>query len=410
MAKGEAKNKKLNRLSDRAIKALAGPKRYHDGGGLWLNVTATGRRSFVFVFTTDNKRQERGLGPYKSKDVPDGITLAQAREKAIDLKRGIRDGITPPKAHQAKVEAPEAPTFGEIALRFIELQEGNWRNAKHAAQWHSTLETYAKSIWGKDIASIGVDDIEALLKPIWIEKAETASRVRGRLESVFSYARTKKIYPHANPATWTGNLSTILPPRKKLQRGHHLAMPYKDVPAFYKSLKLSDSKGAACLRFTILTAVRSGESRLAVWSEFDLDAHLWTIPAKRMKAGKAHEVPLSDEAMAILMAVPETRRRGLVFPGTKEGKPLSDMTLAAFPKRMNLGAVDEDGKFHSFTVHGFRSAFREWATNETTFLFEIGEMALAHEVGNAVTRAYQRGTALETRREMMQQWAAFVSQ
>ncbi|MHB0954240.1 MAG: tyrosine-type recombinase/integrase [Allorhizobium sp.] len=415
--KGKAKDKSINRLKDRELKKLP-QGRHHDGGGLYVNVTTSGTKSFVFVWTKDSKRNEIGLGRLRDKaNERDsvGLTLEEARDVAALHRKLIANGGDPrhereraeQEAKQQAEVAATAKTFGTVALEYIRTFKVEWRNAKHQQQWKNTLQTYCVTIWDRDVASVSFEDVKAILSPIWTSKAETASRLRGRIEAVLSYAQTNKWRDGANPATWSGNLENVLPKRQKLQRGAMKAMPYAAVPAFYQ--RLCDAKGrdALALRFTILNASRSGEVRLAVWSEIDWKEKQWIIPGERMKRATIfenkplpHVVPLSDEALRVL----EIRREAkgteeLIFPGSKVGKPLSDMTLTAAMRRWEL----------PFHVHGFRSSFRDWAGATTNAPFDVIEKALAHAVGNAVTRAYFRDPLIDKRRELMDEWAEYLT-
>ena len=292
----------------------------------------------------------------------------------------------------------DGETFGDFALKLVETIETGFRNAKHRAQWRTTLTTYAAPIWNKRLADIETDDVLACLKPIWQTKAETASRVRGRIERVLDAAAARGLRSRENPARWRGHLANLLPKRQKLARGHHAAMPFDDVPAFIERLHEVAGMSARAIEFVILTASRSGEALGARWSGIDLDAKVWTVPASRMKAGREHRVPLSDRAVEILAVLAEAKIGEYVFPGAKPGRPVSESALPKAMRRIGAG---------HYTVHGFRSAFRDWAGERTNFSREIAEAALAHVVGDATERAYRRGDALEKRRALMEAWAKF---
>jgi integrase len=274
--------------------------------------------------------------------------------------------------------------------------ETGFRNAKHRSQWRNTLTTYTTPIWNKRLAEIETDDVLACLKPIWTAKAETASRVRGRIERVLDAAAARGLRSRDNPARWRGHLANLLP--KRPEHVHHAAMPFDDLPAYVARLRESDGISARALEFTILTATRSGEVLGARWSEIDLDAKVWTVSAGRMKSAREHRVPLSERAVEILSALAAVKIGDYVFPGAKRGSPLSVMALTMVMRRMGMEA---------FTVHGFRSAFRDWAGERTNFPREIAEAALAHVVGDETERAYRRGDALEKRRALMEAWAIF---
>lgn len=347
-----------------------------------------------------------GLGGY-----PD-VTLAAAKEAARTARSKIAQGIDPiedARAQRSKLIASQlsALTFSEAAKRYIDTHEATWRNAKHVQQWRNTIQAYAEPVIGKMLVrDVGQAEILKVLEPIWRTKTETASRLRGRLESVFDWAAARGYRVDSNPARWKGLLDKLLPaPGKISKTDHHRALPYAELPKFMQSLNKQHGIGAKALEFAILTACRSGEVRGATWGEFDMDSAVWTVPADRMKACKEHRVPLSDAAMAILKAQRVVAFCDYVFPSShsskvsgEEGKPLSDMTLAAVLRRMNVSAVP----------HGFRSTFRDWCAEETDYPREVAEMALAHTIGNKVEAAYRRGDLLDKRRQLMQDWADYA--
>jgi integrase len=261
-----------------------------------------------------------------------------------------------------------------------------------------TLTEYAKPLSALKVSEVGTDDVLKVLNPLWQARPETASRLRGRIERVLDFAKARGWRTGENPALWRGHLKSILPARQRLTRGHHAAMPYADVPTFVQSLPGKQAMSARALEFLILTAARSGEVLEATWNELDLVAGLWTIPASRMKAGKEHRVPLSARALDIVKALHETRHSDFVFPGYAKGKPLSNMAFAMLMKRMTADA---------YTAHGFRSAFRDWAGDNTSFPRDVAEQALAHRVGDATEQAYRRADALEKRRKLMAAWAEY---
>jgi integrase len=382
---------KTNRLTVRKVET-AKPGKYEDGHGLRLVVSLSGARKWVFRFMRAGKRVEMGLGSAAD------VTLAQAREKATDARRLAKAGKDPVSARRAERAAGADETFGPFALKLIETIETGFRNQKHRAQWRTTLTTYAAPIWNKRLADIETDDVLSCLKPIWQAKAETASRVRGRIERVLDAAAARGLRSRDNPARWRGHLANLLAKPQKLARGHHAAMPFNDVPGFVAKLREVEGVSAPALEFAILTAARSGEVLGARWSEIDLTGKVWTVHARRTKAAREHRVPLTDRAIAILEMMATTRASDFVFPGAKRGKPLSVTALTMAMRRIGAG---------DYTVHGFRSAFRDWAGERTNFPREIAEAALAHVVGNATERAYRRGDALEKRRALMEAWAAF---
>lgn len=289
-------------------------------------------------------------------------------------------------------------TFGKVADEYIETMKAKWRGRTTLASWERFAKSYVNSIRKVPVDKLSTDDVVRVLRPIWQEKIETATKVRERIKIVLDHAKARGLRSGDNPAEWKGHLDQILPAHSKLSRSHHAAMPYVDVAAFLVRLRAIGGVGARALEFTILTAVRSGEARGAAWGEVDFDAKVWTIPAGRMKSEKEHRVPLSDRALAILREMKAVAVNDLVFPGQRDKRPLSDMTLAKALKTAGGG---------EFTVHGFRSTFRDWAAEETNFQREVAEAALSHSVGDAVERAYRRGDALEKRRALMAAWASY---
>lgn len=381
------------KLTARAA-ATTKPGRYGDGAGLWLVVSASGARKWVFRFSFAGKVTEMGLGP------ADVIGLAQARDRATEARQMVAAGKNPiAEKRRAKKDQAARATFGEVADDLIAAKAAEWRNAKHKAQWKMTLEVYAAPLRAKPVEEIDTEAVLAVLQPIWLEKPETASRLRGRIEAVLDAARAKGHIPRneANPARWRGHLDKLLAKPAKLSRGHHAAMSYADVPAFVASLRERDAMAALALEFTILTAARSGEVRGAQWSEFDLEKKIWTVPADRMKAKRPHRAPLSDRAAEIVKTLEKTKTGDFVFIGARSGKALSVMAMDMLLRRMDV----------EVTVHGFRSAFRDWAGNETQFAREVAEAALAHVIGDKAEQAYRRSDALEKRRELMTAWANY---
>ncbi len=392
----------LHKLSSKEAEATTHPGRHGDGGGLYLHVRPDGRRAWAFIYRWRGRQKEMGLGSFVPADAEKGVryehtSLAEARQKAAAARAALAEGVDPMVARHATTTAP---TFGAFADELINDLAGGFRNDKHIAQWRMTLgDTYCKKLRLRLVDEITTGDVLDVVKPIWSTRAETASRIRGRIERVLDAAKARGLRTGENPARWRGHLDALLPARQKLTRGHHAAMHYADLPAFLKRLRTADGVSARALELTILTAARSGEALGAMWAEFDLEAGVWTVPAERMKAGREHRVPLSAPALAIVKKLSELRVSSFVFPGRPK-KPLSNMALAMTMRRMKVG---------QFTVHGFRSSFRTWVSEETEFPREIAEEALAHTVGNAVERAYRRGDALEKRRALMDAWAAFCS-
>jgi integrase len=364
--------------------------RHSDGGGLYLNVSTTGAKSWLFMWVRGGKRREMGMGNYPA------ISLAKARTQAAGNRTSVLDGRDPIAERSREAD----PSFGDCADAFLGSLEGSWRNDKHRAQWRMTLTVYCEKIRGRRVSEIGTGDVLTVLQPIWRDKPETASRLRGRIERVLDYATARGWRNGENPARWRGHLKSILPPRVMLSRGHHAAMPYADVPIFMTRLAQSEAMAARALELLILTAARSGEVLGARWSEIDLEARLWTIPAVRMKAAREHRIPLSNPAIAILGPLHEVRTSDFVFPGQRSGRPLSASAMEMLLRRL---------KSDQYTAHGFRSAFRDWVGDMTNFPREIAEAALAHRIGDATELAYRRGDAIEKRRELMTRWNEFLA-
>lgn len=367
----------------------AKPGKYSDGGNLYLIVSPSGSRKWVLRFTWRGCAKEMGLGSALS------VPLADAREQAAGARRKIAQGLNP---IEERKRDKGIPTFGEMADTVREMLSAGFRNEKHKAQWKMTLETYASPLRGRPVDTITTDDVLAVLKPIWTIKSETASRLRGRIEKVLDAAKAKGFREGENPARWRGHLDHLLPKQLKLARGHHAAMPYERVAAFLAQLRDSDSLAAQALELCILTAARSGEILGMQWNEVDLEKKLWTVPACRMKAGREHRVPLSARAVSILRDLHKVKSSSFVFPGLVRGKPLSNMAMEMVLRRMKLEEV---------TVHGFRSSFRDWAGNVSSFPREVVETALAHVIGDKAEQAYRRSDALEKRRRLMDSWAAY---
>jgi integrase len=381
----------VKKLSARAVATIAAPGRHSDGEGLYLNVTPAGARSWLFMWKKDGKRREMGLGSTGS------VSLARARELASECRAQVAMGLDPIEARDAAAETKrEKPTFGAIADGLIAAKESEWRNEKHRAQWRTSLTEFAAPLRSRPVDEIDTAAVLAVLAPLWQTKPETASRVRGRIEAVLDAAKAQGHRSGENPAAWRGHLAHLLPKRGKLTRGHHAAMDYRDVPAFVAKLRECDVIAAMALEFCILTATRSGEVYGARWSEIDMAAKVWTVPAERMKAAREHRVPLCDRALPIIERLFEARTGEFVFPSPRGQRPLSHVAMAKVMRRLEIEQA---------TVHGFRSAFRDWAGNETHFPREVAEAALAHVVGDKAEQAYRRSDALEKRRDLMQAWA-----
>lgn len=367
--------------------------------GLHLQISDSGARSWILKVKVNGRRREMGLGGYAD------VSLADAREAARTARATIASGVDPiMQAKAAKSEllaaSAKAVTFRDAATKYLAAHSPGWRNAKHGQQWENTLATYAHPAIGSLLVrDITMAHILKILEPIWTEKTETASRVRGRIESVLDWAKGRGYRTGDNPAAWKGNLSAQLAAPKKVSKvTHHAALPLNEVGAFMVALRQREGMAGRALEFAILTAARSGEVRGALWTEIDMDANVWTIPAERMKMGQPHRVPLSESAIRILHDLPRLHEVELVFPAPRGG-PLSDMTLTAVMRRMKVAAVP----------HGFRSTFRDWAGERTNYPREVAEMALAHKVGDETEAAYWRGDLFDKRSRMMADWAKFCT-
>ena len=368
--------------------------------GLGLKVMPAGTRAWVLRTVVAGKRREYGLGGYPT------VTLASARERAramLDqLFAGIDPAVTKKQAKSAlAAQRAKAVNFKTLAEQYIAQHEAGWKNAKHAAQWTSTLETYAFPTIGNMVAAdIDTPSVLRVLQPIWTDKSETASRLRGRIEAVLDFATAKGLREGPNPARWKGNLALTLPAKRKISTvKHHPAVPVKDMPSFFKALRSREGMAARALEFLTLTAARSGEVRGAQWNEIDLTKKIWVIPAERMKAKREHRVPLSKQTIVLLKALPTKNTGALIFPSNKPTSKLSDMALTAVMRRMEIEAVP----------HGLRSSFRDWVGEETAFPREVAEMALAHVVANATEGSYARGDLFEKRRTLMQEWGSYLT-
>ena len=391
-----------NALTPLAVKN-AKPGRHADGGGLHLLVKETGARSWVYRFMLKGKSRDIGLGAAGQ----GGISLADARTARDALRLKVKAGIDPLEERQreaidalaaAQAAAIAGMTFKAVAEAYIGAKEASWRNDKHRQQWRNTLASYVYPVMGElPVAEIGTAHVLKILEPIWQDKPETASRIRGRIETVLDAAKARGYREGENPARWRGHIAQILPPRSRLTRGHHKAMPYEAIPAFMAKLREREAMAALALEFVILTATRTSEVLGATWAEVDLDKAIWTVPAARMKAGKEHRIPLSPRAVEILEAVKPLGKESL-FPADKGGK-LSTMAMSMLLRRMKLDC----------TVHGFRSGFRDWAAECTGYAHEVCEMALAHVIGNKSEAAYRRGDLFDKRRRLMADWATYCA-
>ncbi len=394
-------------LTDRQVKALlTKPGMWRVAPRLYLLVKPTGAASWVFRYRgSDGRSHEMGLGGYPV------VTLAQARAEALRLTVAVKSGVDPLRERQ---RAKGLASFRKVAEALIAAKRPGWKNPKHAMQWENTLRDYVYPVIGEmDVGKVTVEHVLRCLRPIWTDKPETASRVRQRIEAVLDAASAQGLRTGDNPARWRGCLQALLPPPGKVARAQHQpALPYERLPDFMAALQGQESVTAQCLRFVILTACRSGEARLAKWCEIDLDKGLWTIPAERMKAGREHVVPLSKPALELLARLPRIEGCDWVFP-SPTGKPLSDMALTAILRRMNEKAPGrwiDPACGRLVTVHGFRATFRNWAGETTHHPREVIEHALAHQIPDKAEAAYARGTLLEKRRRLMEDWGLYATQ
>jgi integrase len=404
------------------IKKLT-PGRYGDGGGLYLLVRPPsakhaaagekdGGRFWLYRYRLTGRMREMGLG---AADGNRAVSLKDARAKAAELNALVKSGVDPLAKREADAAAEKAAaqaaqarakTFRDVAALYVAAHEAGWRNAKHRAQWTSTLETYAYPFMGDlAVGDVVTAHVMAALEPIWRTKPETATRLRGRIEAVIDYAKARGWRSGENPARWRGHVANMLPARSKVQRvEHHAALPWRDMGAFMATLWGEGGLASRALELTILTAARSGEVLGARWGEIEFSEALWTVPGDRMKAGREHRVPLSEAALAVLrklLPMRDPNAGNWVFPGARAGRPLSNMSMEMLLRRMERGDL---------TVHGFRSSFRDWCAESTGYQREVAEAALAHTLGDKVEAAYRRGDLFEKRRQLMEAWATFCTQ
>jgi integrase len=387
-----------NRLSVRAVKSKKRRGRYSDGDGLVLQISKWGTKSWIFRYQRDGRERHMGLGSLNA------VPLAMAREAARKCRQVLLEGCDPidrrtAELRQRRLEAARHVTFRECAEAYIAAHQAGWRNVKHRAQWSSTLAAYAYPVIGElPVSAIDTTVVLKCLEPIWKIRPETANRLRGRIESVLSWAAVRRLRSEDNPARWRGHLDNLLPaPGKVRSVKHHAAMRYSDVPQFMTELRVLRDTSARALELTILTALRTGEVVNARWSEIDFAAKVWIVPAERTKAGREHRVPLSKRAIEILENLP---RGEYLLPG-RGGQPLSNMAMLKTLERMGHSDV---------TVHGFRSTFRDWAADMTSYPNHVVEMALAHAIGDKVEAAYRRGDLFVKRRRLMDDWAKYCGQ
>lgn len=405
----------MHKLTVRRVEALAQSGMYGDGGGLWLRMRDDGSKGWVFIWIRDKKRHEMHLGPYST------YTLAEAREMAAAARQLLKEGLDPMAARKAAQERARAeralqdaqeaallpstaPTFLKVAEQYIAEHEAGWRNAKHRWQWNNSLTKHAKGLLDKPVDTITSDDVLAVLKEIWGTIPDTAGRVRTRVETILDAAKAQGFIksPWENPARWKGNLIHRLPRRARMSKGHYAAMAYDDMPDFFAALNLRPAPAARALELTILCATRTNETLGMRWREVDLENGIWIVPGDRMKMGVEHRIPLSDPAIAILKKIAGDEPvcpEGFVFPGQYKGTPLSQMSMTMVMRRMKLG---------HFTVHGMRSAFRDYMGDMSDHAEAVVEQALAHQVGDSTVRAYRRKDAFEKRRLVMRDWAIYL--
>jgi integrase len=391
----------VRKLSAKLVENLSSPGYYGDGDGLWLQVSGSGSKSWVFRFTLAGKRREMGLGGLNA------VTLSIARERARQCRLSLSEGKDPIVERNAArtsdaLRKSRLKTFDQCATSYINAHRASWKNAKHIAQWESTLASYASPVFGAlPVSDVDTDLVVKVLRPIWNGKTETAVRLRGRIEAIIDWATVSKYRSGDNPARWRGHLENLLAdPNKVAPVVNFPALPWREIAAFTRDLRAREGVSARAVEFAILTACRSGEVRGAAWDEIDLEAKVWTVPATRMKAGKEHRIPLSTQAIALLRQMP--REGAYIFPGRSSDTILSDMSLTAVLRRMGRGDI---------TVHGFRSSFRDWCAEAVgnTFAREVCEHALAHSLPNKVEAAYRRGDLFDKRLPLMQAWADYCS-
>ena len=389
-----------NKLPARKVATITTPGRHSDGNNLYLIVDPSGAKRWAFIYRAKRsgvpgpgRLREMGLGSLK------GVDLKRARELAVEALKLLADGVDPITARKT---TNAIPTFGDVADNWLADKSGELRSDKSLARRKLALTVHAAALRPIRVDSVQTEDVLGALKPIWSTKSETAKMARGYIERVLSAAKVQGWRTGENPARWAGHLDQLLPAVARLQRGHHKAMELDAIPALMVSLAQRDAIAAKALQFLILTAGRSGEVREAIWSEIDLAAATWTIPAERMKSARGHRVPLSKPAVDLLAAMPRPTadRNAFVFPGQKAGRPLSNMAFKKLMERLDVTDV---------TSHGFRSAFRDWAGDQTSYPRELAEQALAHSIGDQAEQAYRRSDALERRRAMMDDWASFCS-
>ncbi len=384
-----------HKLTEAGIKRLDKAGIYSDGDGLFLRVRKGGSAQWFFIYKRGGKRTEIGLGGYGQGTAP--VPLSLARTKAEDIRAKLARDIDP----REERKPVRVITFKHCMDELLASKADGWKNDKHRAQWHMTLEDYAKPLHHMPVDGIAIGDVKACLIPHWQERPVTADRLRARVQAVIDYGIAHGWRTGHNPARWTGLLDKVMPPRRKLVRGHHAALAYRDAPQMAKALKQSTGVAARAVEFLMLTAARSGEARFATFDEIDFAARTWTVPAERMKAEKEHVVPLTSRAMEVLEAMRQRSTGSLVFAGSVDDRPISD---TAMTKALRLASPDKTA-----TLHGLRSTFRDWCGDETNFPRDVAEAALAHTLSDKTEAAYRRGTAFDKRRKLMDVWGAYLA-
>jgi|TARA_R110002049_G_scaffold3488_1_gene26088 integrase len=383
-----------HKLTDTGIKRLDKPGIYSDGDGLFLRVRKGGSRQWFFIYKRDRKRTEIGLGGYGQGTAP--VSLSLAREKAEAIRDKLARGVDP----RGEKKPVRVITFKHCMDKLLASKESGWKNDKHRAQWFMTLNDYAEPLHDLPVDAIAIGDVEACLLPHWQDRPVTADRLRARIKAVIDYGIARDWRTAHNPARWQGLLDKVMPPRRKLARGHHAALAYRDAPELAKGLRQSSGTAARAVEFVLLTAARCGEARFATFTEIDFESGTWTIPADRMKADKEHVVPLSARAVQILEAMRQRSTSDLVFAGAVDDRPISD---TAMTKALRRASPDK-----SATLHGLRSTFRDWCGDETNTPRDVAEAALAHSLRDKTEAAYRRGTAFDKRRELMTAWEGYL--
>jgi integrase len=394
---GKLTSKAIQKLAKEAKKGSTG-----DGQGLYLQITAGGSVSWIYRFKLNGKQRYMGLGPY-----PD-VGLSEARELAADHRKLVKQGTDPLTARDKETKKEAAPiTFTTCAARYIQSHRRSWRNAKHARQWVSTMKTYARPVIGNlPIEEITTQDVLKILAPIWTVKNETAKRVQGRIENILDYAAAHGYRDSVNPARWRGHLDKLLAKPSRVQKvSHHPAMPYDEVADFMAAVNGYNSMSSKALQLLILTATRTSEVLNSEWHELDLNNATWTIPADRMKANREHRVPLPTQAVELLSNLPRVKANTYIFAGMKQGRPLSNMSLLQFMRGIGYGP---SGKQGNYVPHGFRSSFRDWTGEVTSYPRDVAEMALAHTIENKVEAAYRCGDLCVKRKAAKQELAEYV--